>query len=222
MNVYQHLGATQKCESVRSYQPLICFTFHNMQWKKRSTYTTRDIFLYVSVHTDTGPFSAHYNCLTQLPPLWWQLSSREQWMMQTPSTPARLGFPAQAGWTSSYVAFCQVTSTSLPDVLSTRATGPSCFDSSEEWHGCHTAAVAALAAPTSPFAAATCYTLSCAAPSPQHYYCLWNWTGELRWVKNNLFFCWVIFNSDQFPDPGDHLAARIAMPGCASVIAGWK
>lgn len=46
--------------------------------------------------------------------------------------------------------------------------------------------------------------------------------GELGWVKNNLFFCWVIFNSDQFPDPGHHVAARIVMPGCASIFVGWK
>lgn len=203
----QYLRATQKCESIGSYQLLICFMFHNPQWKKRSTYGTTDFTcLYTQIlgHLQTitlsntvtttatgaeckgamGDAKARYTCQVWLP---------------------------CPGWLNVILGpcLCQLTSTSLPDALSTGAMGPSCCDISEGWHGCCPEAVAAWAAPTSHFATATC----CATPSPWHYSCSWNWTGELSWVKSKLFFCLVIFNSDRFPDPGHCVAARIVMPG---------
>lgn len=50
-------------EVLRNVRLLGCVSFmcHSLQWKKRSTASTRDFFLYVSVHTGTGPSSDHYS-----------------------------------------------------------------------------------------------------------------------------------------------------------------
>lgn len=103
-------------------------------------------------------------------------------------------------------------------MLAPQSTGSFCYDISERWHRYSSAAVAAQASPASPFTTAT----SRVTTSLWHYNCSWNWAGELSWDKNNLFFCWIIFNSDQFPNTGHHVAAWIDVPGYASVFVGWK
>lgn len=218
MIINQYLWATQKYQSGGSYHPLICSMFHNLQWKKSCTDSTRDFFpLCTCTHrcwalqwsniVTTAAIGAkfkgamddaspRYACQTWLPCL---------------------------GWLNVILRLClwQLTSTSLPDEISTGAADPSCYDTSKGWHGHRPEAVAAWAAPTSVFACATCHR-SCATASPRHYDRSSNWTGEFSWVKNNVFFCWAIFNSDQFHDPGHHVAAGIVVPGCASMFVGWK
>lgn len=165
MIVYQYLWATHKCESVRSYQLLICFMFHNLQWQKRSTSGTRDFFsLCVSVH--------RYWAIVR--PL--QLSN----IVTTTATGGKFnGAADDANPTYMCQTWLSCPSSYILAFVSSQAPAyRMCFlqelrvlpatTSVRDDTGVTQQRRQPGEAPTSPLAAATCCR-SCAAPSPQRY-----------------------------------------------------